>query len=574
MSDINKRVIVDSEVIQKVLFDRNKDRMLKDEILTEYTSAASESKETSKVEEQILYDRGLLLEEDIIKLAKFFRYSGAPEGFIKTPIDLSVFKKLPFSVYEKLCFYPVKMENEVLYIYTPYSRNKRISRAIRDKMAVKEVISYYRNPKTTKSCMTEFFKENSQFLNVRSNIEIGDLGDSPEKIFNNILIKAIELNATDISITTTTSATVVIRFRILGEMLRFAEIPVDLSATFLRYAMTKSEMTADKHTEKQDSAFVYQIVNEGVNYKLNIRASYAPSAALEGVKDTNTTASVIGLRILTDSRSIKPLSDLGYDKRDIKRLIDISRSGRGLVMFVGATGSGKTSSIYSMLSMIDNGRKNIISTENPAEIKVDFISQLKVGTDEDMLGMMTAILRLDPDIIFTGEARSIPSAEVALESANTSHLTFSTMHTEDAKGVFHRFKRFGIDMAELTSVLKIVVYQKLVRRLCPHCKKELKDSDMLSKLNKIYPDSKFYTTGNGCDRKGCFAGYVSRRPMYEIITMNSKVREAVLSGNIHEIDNLLVTKMPDTIRHEIEDIETSDLSFLFEEEEQVIEYNE
>ena len=186
MSDINKRVIVDSEVIQKVLFDRNKDRMLKDEILTEYTSAASESKETGKVEEQILYDRGLLLEEDIIKLAKFFRYSGAPEGFIKTPIDLSVFKKLPFSVYEKLCFYPVKMENEVLYIYTPYSRNKRISRAIRDKMAVKAVVSYYRNPKTTKSCMTEFFKENSQFLNVRSNIEIGDLGDSPEKIFNNI----------------------------------------------------------------------------------------------------------------------------------------------------------------------------------------------------------------------------------------------------------------------------------------------------------------------------------------------------------------------------------------------------
>lgn len=120
MSDINKRVIVDSEVIQKVLFDRNKDRMLKDEILTEYTSAASESKETGKVEEQILYDRSLLLEEDIIKLAKFFRYSGAPEGFIKTPIDLSVFRSYHFQYTKNYVFILLKWKMKY-YISTHHT---------------------------------------------------------------------------------------------------------------------------------------------------------------------------------------------------------------------------------------------------------------------------------------------------------------------------------------------------------------------------------------------------------------------------------------------------------------------
>lgn len=254
--------------------------------------------------------------------------------------------------------------------------------------------------------------------------------------------------------------------------------------------------------------------------EIDVRVSTIPSAYGEQV----------ALRLLDKGGAMIGLDSLGMGPALETIFCSLISRPQGVFLSTGPTGSGKTTTLYSALQFINTPEKNILTVEDPIEYIIDGIGQIQVNPkiNLDFARALRSFLRQDPDVIMVGEVRDEETARIAIQAALTGHLVFSTLHTNDAASALTRLVDMGIEPYLLTSSITAILAQRLVRRVCPHCRQEYEPSEYEQKLLREYlggKDDAVYK-GVGCDE--CLhTGYMGRVGIFELLTLNSKLRDMV-----------------------------------------------
>jgi type II secretory ATPase GspE/PulE/Tfp pilus assembly ATPase PilB-like protein len=236
------------------------------------------------------------------------------------------------------------------------------------------------------------------------------------------------------------------------------------------------------------------------------------------------------VRLLDSQQSYLGLEQLGLPPVQLDILSTMVERPQGLILVVGPTGSGKTTTLYSLLQTIQRQGINIITVEDPIEYSLAGINQVQVYEKVGLTFAQTlrSILRQDPDVILVGEIRDEETAQIALRAAFTGHLVLSTLHTNDAVSTLTRLHNLGLEPYVLSSCLLGILSQRLIRRNCPHCRKPyLPDPKMLERYRLSIPPGDFFYQGEGCpDCRG--EGYSGREGVFELLTITPVLREAIL----------------------------------------------
>lgn len=254
------------------------------------------------------------------------------------------------------------------------------------------------------------------------------------------------------------------------------------------------------------------------NQRYSMRVSSLPT--LHGEK--------IVLRILHMTQQDLSMSQLGFTPRDLDYFKAALKHPQGLILVTGPTGSGKTVTLYTGLRHLNAITRNICSVEDPIEIPVSGINQTQINskTDLSFAGVLRALLRQDPDVIMVGEIRDKETAEIAVKAAQTGHMVLSTLHTNSTCETLTRLRQMGIESFHIAASLRLVIAQRLVRKLCPHCRKA-----HMSLVEKG-PDGRSGTLplwlAAGCHQ--CFSGYYGRTGIYEILNITPRLQQALVAG--------------------------------------------
>ena len=345
-----------------------------------------------------------------------------------------------------------------------------------------------------------------------------DSDASISKFLNQILLQAYKDRATDIHVEPYEDE-LKIRYRVDG-MLVDAEVPKNIrhfkDAIISRIKILSNLNIAEKR-KPQDGRFKLRIGD----IDIDLRVSFLPTPYGESVV----------LRVL-NSTELFTLAQLGLSEKEQKTLEQLIKKPNGIIFLTGPTGSGKTTTLYSCLSSINHEDKKIITIEDPIEYLLKGVTQIQINPSIGLTfaqGLRT-MLRHDPDIMMVGEVRDIETAEIAIQIALTGHLIFSTLHTNDAATGVTRLLDMGVDPYLLTSTVECFIAQRLIRLLCPKCKKPIPLNDEMIRHFKSVIGSD--TDIQGFEAKGCekckFTGYKGRTTIIEMLLMNSQICELVM----------------------------------------------
>jgi type IV pilus assembly protein PilB len=240
------------------------------------------------------------------------------------------------------------------------------------------------------------------------------------------------------------------------------------------------------------------------------------------------------MRLLDKTNLRTQLEDLGFDNASLKLIKGAIHEPHGMVLLTGPTGSGKTTTLYSALCQINSPVRNIMTVEDPVEYELEGINQVQArpAIGLDFATALRAFLRQDPDVILVGEVRDLETAEIAIKAAQTGHLVFSTLHTNDATTTIDRMLYMGVEPFLICSSVNLIIAQRLVRRICQHCAEEYTpDPAFLEVFRNALPDSGDVTFLRGTGCKECSdTGYRGRLAIYEILPIDRRIRELVLKG--------------------------------------------
>ncbi|NTV29241.1 MAG: type II/IV secretion system protein [Candidatus Omnitrophica bacterium] len=334
------------------------------------------------------------------------------------------------------------------------------------------------------------------------------------QLINKILCDAVEARASDIHIEPR-GKTVEVRYRIDGCLQNILQIPRDLQARLTVRIKLLARLDIAEQRRMQDGRIKVRLGDR----KIDLRISVVP--VFYGEK--------IVLRILDTENSRFDLGTLGFQGDDFDIFHDAIHKSQGVVLVTGPTGSGKTTTLYSALQHIKCETMNIVTIEDPIEYLIEGINQLQLSRHKDVTfaTSLRSILRQDPDAILVGEIRDRETAEIAFRSALTGHLVFSTLHTNSAVASITRLMDIGIEPYLIASSISLLVAQRLIRLVCPHCcEREEPDGKLLDKFRGFWdrvPVTDFYR-GQGCEHCG-FTGYYGRTSIFEMLRMEGRIRE-------------------------------------------------
>ena len=373
-----------------------------------------------------------------------------------------------------------------------------------------------------------------------SKIDVGAEGEEASivKFVNRIIAEADRQGATDIHIEPQETE-LRIRYRIDG-MLHKVDVPPQLnrlkSAIISRIKVMANLDIAEKRLP-MDGRIDIRLGGEDID----IRVSTMPGAWGES----------ISLRLLAKSGNFVKMVDLGFNARDFKVVDKIIRRPNGIFLVTGPTGSGKSTSLYSFLHEVNTMDVRILTAEDPIEYQMDGIIQVQMNKDIglDFARTLRAFLRQDPDKIMVGEIRDRETAEIAINASLTGHMVFSTLHTNDAAGAFPRMIDMGVEPFLIASAVAGVMGQRLCRRLCPKCRREVPLDKKFYDLS--YPPEKDTVfEPDGCE--GCAkTGYKGRRALFEVLEVDEEIEGAIVRrANATEIRDISLSKGMKTLRED------------------------
>jgi general secretion pathway protein E/type IV pilus assembly protein PilB len=335
------------------------------------------------------------------------------------------------------------------------------------------------------------------------------------RLVNAILADAVHKRASDIHFEPE-NYFLRIRYRIDGKMVQVRSVHKDHWKTIAVRLKIISDMNIAESRKPQDG----RIETEILGRKIDFRVSSQPTVNGENIV----------MRILDESQSILSLREIGMNNHNLKLLSKLVRKPNGVIIITGPTGSGKTTTLYTILSEINSIDKNIMTLENPVEYHIPLIRQSNIKEDVGMsFGKgIESIMRQDPDVILIGEIRNKETAIAAIQSAMTGHQVFSSLHTNDALSAIPRLENIGVPSYLLAGTIICVIAQRLTRKLCENCKITRPINDLEKKLLKKYPKVTHVSHPKGCDRCNN-AGYYGRTPLMEILPFDKNIDDMILN---------------------------------------------
>lgn len=350
-----------------------------------------------------------------------------------------------------------------------------------------------------------------------------DIGNSEEEIprfARELLLKAISMRASDLHLQPFASSAVV-RIRVDGVLHRLTLLPEAISAELVRYFKANGGMDPTNHLVAQDGRMSLQVGN----HDYDLRLSVLPVGGGQRLV----------IRFLDQSRIFR-LNDVGFSLATTQAMRRLSKSSSGVILLTGPTGSGKTTTLYSLLGEVNVVGINIITVEDPVEYRLTGISQVEVNPKSGLTfaSALRSILRQDPEVILIGEIRDEETAKIAMQSALTGHLVFSTLHTNDALTSIARLVDLGISPSILADALAAVVSQRLLRKLCSNCKEPVteplsQDEALFAAVSKVKPAYR----PKGCEHCS-YSGYSGRIPITEIVEITPGLITCIASGKTDE----------------------------------------
>jgi len=344
------------------------------------------------------------------------------------------------------------------------------------------------------------------------------------KLVNSTVLDALNKRASDIHIETAQEG-VIIKYRIDGVLYKATE-PLDshFQGPIISRLKVMSELDISERRIPQDGRFKVRISGKSIDFRVSIMPSAFGEDAVIRILDKESIA--------TDLKGLT-LDTLGMAEREIKRFRKMIREPYGMVLVTGPTGSGKTTTLYAALTEIHTGEEKIITIEDPVEYLLRGIVQIPVNEKKGLTFArgLRSILRHDPDKIMVGEIRDPETAQIAVQSALTGHLVFTTVHANNVFDVLGRFIHMGIDPYNFVSCLNCVMAQRLVRKVCMKCRVPVTYADETLRESGINPEM-----GRGVtfyDAKGCddcnHTGYRGRAAIVELLDLNDEIRELIIS---------------------------------------------
>lgn len=337
------------------------------------------------------------------------------------------------------------------------------------------------------------------------------------EIVNQIIYTAAEAGASDIHFDPTETS-IKVRFRIDGVLIDYMSIPEGIRKNLIARVKIISGMDITESRLPQDGA-IKTVIN---NINLDMRVSSLPTN--EGEK--------IVIRILDYSASLNGLESLGFSPNNLEKMKTLIKEPNGIILVTGATGSGKSTTVYSLLQILNTPQVNLVTVEDPVEMNINGINQIQVNSEIGLTfaEVLRSILRQDPDIIMIGEIRDDETAKIAVRASITGHLVLSTIHTNNALNTIERLTDMDVETYLLASSLNGIVSQKLARRICPHCMKKRPAIDYEKKLIKsnLGIDIEELAYAEGCPE--CVGGYKGRIAIHEVLVINQEIRDAIANG--------------------------------------------
>ncbi|MCC6323924.1 type II/IV secretion system protein [Candidatus Nomurabacteria bacterium] len=349
------------------------------------------------------------------------------------------------------------------------------------------------------------------------------------KIVAVILRNATEGNASDIHIENAGDK-VKVRFRVDGILHTSLVLPISVYSGVVARIKILAKLHLDEKRKPQDGGFSAKIDGRKIDFRVSTMPSYF------GEK--------IVMRILDSQRGVKPLEDLDLSPENLALIRESIKRPYGLILVTGPTGSGKTTTLYSMLNELNKEEQNIVSLEDPVEYQMQGINQSQVQSEigYTFASGLRSILRQDPNVIFVGEIRDKETAELAIQASLTGHLVFSTLHTNSAVGAIPRLVDMGIDPYLISPTIILVIAQRLSRRICPSSKKPIEmDDAMKVMIEKQFADldpqykSKFDLTGalnEAVASPECPSGTRGRVSVFEMFKVDKEMQSVILKNPI------------------------------------------
>jgi type IV pilus assembly protein PilB len=347
------------------------------------------------------------------------------------------------------------------------------------------------------------------------------------KLVHSIVAEAVDQGASDIHIDPTEGDMRVL-FRVDGVLSQTATLKRSMAASIVSRVKIMSEMDISERRVPQDGRFALTVGGR----RVDVRVTTLPLVHGEGAY----------MRILDKGATVRDLESLGMQRTEQDRFAYAIGRPNGAVLVTGPTGSGKTTTLYAALGAVNDGRRSILTIEDPVESRIAGVKQMQVAPKAGMTfaSGLRSMLRADPDVIMVGEIRDRETAHIAVEAALTGHLVLSTLHTRDAPAALGRLIDMGIEPFLISSALDCVVAQRLVRTLCPHCKQPSKASE--SSLAEYGLHSSEVFEPAGCSRCA-HSGYRGRIGIYEVMSITEEIRALVLArASVDEIAAMAVSQ--------------------------------
>jgi type IV pilus assembly protein PilB len=488
---------------------------------------------------QFLTRLGIVNEQQIIDLLsrqlKLQQYH--PDDY---PLDMDLIRLIPIEVAQKYQIAPLKKKGRLLTIamVDPLDINALDSIEVLTNAEVEPVVCSERE---VHQLINSLYGMQSGLGSIMENIEIESQTDAqndetPNKeevqvaslqdmageapvvrLANSIFAQAVKDGASDIHISPQQN-TVQLRFRIDGKLIEVPSPPKALFLPIVARMKILANMDITVSRIPQDGRFSLKMDNK----EINVRVSAIPTIYGENLV----------MRLLDMSGGIYTLDRLGMVASDMEKIGVVSRKPYGMVLSTGPTGSGKSTSLYAILSSINKPDINIITLEDPVEYRINNVRQVQLNRKAGMTfaSGLRSILRQDPDVIMVGEIRDAETAAIAVQAAQTGHRVLSTVHTNDAAGAITRFIDMGIEPFLVSSVLLVSFAQRLLRTVCPYCKEEYKPPEKaLAALGITMEEAKNGTISRG---KGCYqcknTGYKGRTGIFEVMVNDQMIQDMIM----------------------------------------------
>ena len=497
----------------------------------ELQKALSIQKQTRERLGDVLIENGLITEQHLIEALQMqLGVDFVDLTAVSIPLELAKF--VPRSIAKKYCVVPVKLVKDELYVAMSDPLNFVAQEEIKA-ASHKQVVPMIATRRATESAINTLYgNEGAARAIEEMKREAGDsqtdiipaqmaqtadnaANEAPTiRFVNSVIERAIAERASDIHLEPQ-EGEMVVRMRIDGALRRVFTVPSNLQATVISRLKIMGGMNISERKIPQDGRAMYSAKGKDIDLRINSMPT------VHGEK--------MVLRLLDKSAGSVSRQSIGLEGEDLEKYEALLKNTSGVILIVGPTGSGKSTTMCAMLRQLCSEETNIMTLEDPVEYDIPGVNQCQINEKTGMTfaAGLRAILRQDPDIISVGEIRDGETAQIAVRAAITGHLVLSTLHTNDAVSVIDRLEDIGVEPYLISSALRGVISQRLVRKICPHCKKAYKPhAEELEMLGMPEDSDAVFYRGEGCQE--CFhTGTRGRRAVFEILTLNSHLRRMV-----------------------------------------------